>query len=163
MCLHVAGIVKFSEISMRFRDTRKGEEETVVRLFVSVFSDSEGEEEGKLLGQLARELFENEDTAFILAPIAVHSEHQGKGIGPRLIKYGLGELKACGVTFVITYGNPKFYGKLGFRAISSEDVRPPFELSQPEGWLGLSLCGRPIEPPLGNSSCVKALSNPVYW
>lgn len=178
---------------MKFRDSRKGEKETVVRLFVSVFSDSEGKEEGKLLGQLARELFEssnetdlfnfvaeidgqivgfiffsrmvfeNEDAAFILAPIAVHSEHQGKGIGQGLIKYGLGELKACGVTFVITYGNPKFYEKLGFRAISSEDVKPPFELSQPEGWLGLSLDGRPIESLLGNSSCVKALSNPVHW
>jgi putative acetyltransferase len=193
MCLHVAGIVKFSEISMRFRDSRKGEEETVVRLFVSVFSDSEGEEEGKLLGQLARELFEssnetdlfnfvaeidgqivgsiffsrmvfeNENTAFILAPVAVHNEHQGKGIGQGLIKYGLGELKACGVTFVITYGNPKFYEKLGFQTISSEDEKPPFELSQPEGWLGLSLGGPPIESLLGNSSCVKALSNPVYW
>gem|GEM_PF-3019389 len=99
------------------------------------------------------------DINLIVEVDPVHNEHQGKDIGQGLIKYGLGELKACGVTFVITYGNPKFYEKLGFQTISSEDVKPPFELSQPEGWLGLSLGG--IESLLGNSSCVKALSNPV--
>jgi len=178
---------------MRFRGCRKDEEEIVGALFVSVFSDSEGEEEGKLIGQLAEELFEssneadlfnfvadvdgqivgsiflsrvvfeNENAVFILAPVAVCSERQGKGIGQELIKHGLRELQNRGVNFFLTYGDPKFYEKVGFRGVSSEVVRPPFELSQPEGWLGQSLCDRPIESLLGESSCVKALSNPAYW
>lgn len=178
---------------MRFRECRKIEEEVVVGLFVSVFSDSEGEEEGELIGQLARELFESssetdlfnfvaeidghivgsiffsrmvfqdEDAVFVLAPVAVRSEYQGKGIGQGLIKHGLRELRNRGVNFVLTYGDPRFYEKVGFQAISSEVVRPPFELSQPEGWLGQSLCDRPIGSLLGESSCVKALNTPVYW
>lgn len=178
---------------MRFRECRKPEEEVVVALFASVFSDSEGEEEGESIGQLSAELFEsskeadlfnfvaevdgrivgsiflsrmvfgNENAVFILAPVAVASEHQGKGIGQRLIRHGLRELQSRGVKFVLTYGDPRFYEKVGFRAVSSEVVKPPFELSQPEGWLGQSLCDRPIESLLGESSCVNALSNPVYW
>jgi predicted N-acetyltransferase YhbS len=178
---------------MSFRESLKVEAEAVVRLFVSVFSDSEGEAEGILIGRLASELFasseeqdlfnfvaeadgqivgsiffsrmvfENEDAAFLLAPVAVHSGYQGKGIGQELINHGLRELKKRGVNFALTYGDPRFYQKVGFRSISSEVVRPPFELSQPEGWLGQSLCDRPIESLLGNSSCVKALSNSVYW
>lgn len=178
---------------MIFRESRKLEEESVVSLFVSVFSDSDGEQEGKLIGQLARELFDgtdgadllncvaelngqivgsiflsrmvvaNERAVFILAPVAVHSEHQGKGIGQGLIRHGLLELQKRGVKFVLTYGDPRFYEKVGFRPISSEAIRPPFELSQPEGWLGQSLCDLPVESLLGESRCVKALSNPVYW
>ena len=178
---------------MRFRECRKTEQEVVVALFVAVFSDSEGEEEGELIGQLSEELFEsyneadlfnfvaevdgqivgsiflsrmtfeNENAVFILAPVAVGSKHQGKGIGQGLIKHGLRELQNRGVKFALTYGDPRFYEKVGFRTVSSEVVRPPFMLSQPEGWLGQSLCDRPIESLLGDSSCVNALSNPVYW
>ena len=178
---------------MRFREFRKAEEEVVVAFFVSVFTDSEGKEEGELIGQLSGELFEstketdlfnfvaeidgqivgsiflsrmvfeNENAVLILAPVAVGSEHQGKGIGQGLIKHGLHELQNRGVNCVLTYGDPRFYEKVGFRSVSSEVVRPPFVLSQPEGWLGQSLCDRPIESLLGESSCVKALSNPVYW
>jgi predicted N-acetyltransferase YhbS len=178
---------------MRFRECRKAEEEVVIGLFVSVFSDSEGEEEGELIGRLSeglfessneadlfnfvaevegqivgsiffsRMVFENENAVFILAPVAVSSEHQGKGIGQGLIEHGLHELQNRGAKFVLTYGDPGFYEKVGFRAIPCEVVRPPFALSQPEGWLGQSLCNRPVESLLGESSCVKALNNPVYW
>jgi len=35
----------------------------------------------------------------------------------------------------------------------------PFTLSQPEGWLGLSLDAGKIEGALGNSRCVTAFNN----
>ncbi len=160
---------------------------------ISVFSASEGAEEGKLIGELAgalfltssesdlfncvaeidgqivgsiffsRMIFENENAVFILAPVAVGSDYQGKGIGQDLIKHGLHEIQKRGVSFVLTYGDPNFYKKVGFHEISSEVVRPPFKLSQPAGWLGQSLCARPVESLLGDSSCVKALNSPVYW
>lgn len=178
---------------MVFRESQKAESEALVQLFLSVFSASEGEAEGLLIGQLAKELFESSDerdlfnfvavadgqlvgsiffsrlvfesdiVAFILAPVAVLSEYQGKGIGRELIKYGLHELQKRRVNFALTYGDPRFYRKVGFRSVSSKVVRPPFELSQPEGWLGQSLADRPIESLHGNFSCVKALSAPVYW
>jgi predicted N-acetyltransferase YhbS len=164
-----------------------------VELFASVFTDSEGEAEGALIGQLAKDLFEKTDEqdlfnfvadddgriigsiffsrldfengieAFILAPVAVHSDYQGKGIGQALINYGLDELKERGVSVALTYGDPRFYNKVGFLQISHETIRPPFELSQPEGWLGQSLVGDSIETLSGSFTCVEALSNPAYW
>lgn len=162
-------------------------------LFVSVFTKSEGETEGAMVGGLAKEMlaetdpldlhgfvavegkqivgailfsrltFEQDVEAFILSPVAVASDQQGRGVGQELIKFGLQELKQRGVQIVTTYGDPAYYCKVGFEPLSPELIRPPFELSQPEGWIGQSLAGDPIKPISGRCSCVKALSNPVYW
>ena len=165
----------------------------ITQLFSRVFSESEGEAEGKLIGQLASNLFESSkeadlynvvadiddhlvasifltrvevdspDDVFMLAPVAVHSDFQGKGIGQALINYGLSELRNRDVRFVLTYGDPAFYGKVGFRQVSEDAITPPFKLSQPEGWLGLSLVGDGLETLSGNCSCVEAFCDPVYW
>jgi predicted N-acetyltransferase YhbS len=85
------------------------------------------------------------------------------GIGQNLIDHGLKELKRRGARIVITYGDPAFYSKVGFRPISEDVIRAPFKLSQPEGWLGQSLTDDSIEAIPGPCSCVKALDNPAYW
>jgi putative acetyltransferase len=178
---------------MIYRHYRKEDTRAIVQLFESVFTDSEGEAEGVLIGRLAKDLFENTDEhhlfnfvaeddsqiigsiffsrsdfdtgleAFILAPVAVHPDHQGKGIGQALINYGLKELKDRGVAIVLTYGDPGFYQKVGFHPISHEIIRPPFGLSLSEGWQGQSLAGDSIESVSGTISCVEALRNPAYW
>jgi predicted N-acetyltransferase YhbS len=99
----------------------------------------------------------------MLAPVAVHSDFQGQGIGQALIKFGLKELGHAGVQFVLTYGDPAFYSRVGFRHISDEAVRPPFQLSQPEGWLGLSLGNDPIAALSGTCSCVSPFCDAAYW
>ncbi|NEQ44494.1 MAG: hypothetical protein F6K00_13410 [Leptolyngbya sp. SIOISBB] len=94
--------------------------------------------------------------------MAIHNEHQDKGIGQALIT-DLSELKSRGVGIVLTYGDPRFYSKVGFRSLSPETIQPPFELSQPEGWLGQSLSGDAIAMLSGQCACVEALSDPKYW
>lgn len=178
---------------MNIRHHTKNDCQAIIRLFASVFTASAGETEGALIGRLAKDLFEKTDEhdlfnfvaevdgriigsiffsrldfgngleAFILAPVAVHGHHQGKGIGQSLIDHGLKELKNRGVDIVLTYGDPRFYGKVGFRRISHETVRAPFALSQPEGWLGQSLAGEPVENLSGRCACVEALNDPAYW
>lgn len=178
---------------MEFRRHTQNDSQAIVVLFSSVFAQSEGEAEGVLVSQLANDLLENTDEedlycfvavddgqvvgciffsrlefddgveAFLLAPVAVHSAHQGKGIGQALINHGLGELKERGVSVVLTYGDPGFYRKVGFRPIAQETVRAPFELSQPEGWLGQFLSGDSVEILSGGCTCVEALKNPAYW
>lgn len=178
---------------MEFRPIEPGDSTAVEELFISVFSASEGEQEGALVGRLAKELiacadrqdiygfvavdrkqivgaiffsrltFDSPHDAFLLAPVAVHRDHQGVGIGKALIAHGLREMAHQGVSFVATYGDPAFYSKAGFHPISKDVIRPPYELSQPEGWLGQSLTDDSPETVFGRCSCVKALDNPVYW
>jgi predicted N-acetyltransferase YhbS len=178
---------------MEFRAYKPSDSSAIESLFVSVFSESEGEQEGALIGSLAKELiattksrdlygfvavdgeqmvgaiffsrltFEKDMDVFILSPVAVHTEYQGMGIGQALITLGLQELKKRGVGVVTTYGDPAFYSKVGFHPLSQDMIEAPLELSQPEGWLGQSLTDDSIEPIPGCCSCVKALDHPAYW
>jgi len=178
---------------VEFRTHNPSDSSAIERLFVSVFSKSEGEQEGALIGNLAKELiastdsrdlygfvavdgkeivgaiffsrlsFEKDIDLFILAPVAVHTEYQGMGIGQALITHGLREVKKRGVRIVTTYGAPAFYSKVGFHPLSQYLIKAPLELSQPEGWLGQSLTDESIERIPSRCSCVKALDNPAYW
>lgn len=165
----------------------------VTELFVSVFSDAEGDKEGQLVGNLASELSSNIDNqeiiclgtyekesligsifftrlrfddsiqVYMLAPVAVSTHHQGKGVGKALINYGLNELKSRSVAVAITYGDPAFYSKVGFQALSEDIIQAPLKLSMPEGWLGQSLTGEPIPTIKGRPTCVKEFDDPAYW
>ena len=101
--------------------------------------------------------------AFILSPMAVATDQQGKGIGQALIRFGLAELKKRGVSLVLTYGDPAFYGKVGFTQVIEAEIPAPFPLSQPEGWLALSLDGSPLSTAGGATGCVTALNDPALW
>lgn len=165
----------------------------VTNLFTSVFTSSEGEKEGKLIGSLTSELssnidnqeiiclgtYENESIIgsifftrlrfneviqiYMLAPVAVSTQHQGKGVGQALINFGLNELKNRSVAVAITYGDPSFYSKVGFQTLSENIIQAPLELSMPEGWLGQSLTEEPIPTIAERPTCVKEFNDPVYW
>ena len=165
----------------------------VIELCTQVFSISDGEAEGQLVGGLVADLIAmtppqnligcvaisnerivgniffshfivpNSQLGFILAPVAVATNVQRTGIGQQLINYGLNYLKSLNVDLVFTYGDPAYYPKMGFRHITENVVKAPYELSLPHGWLAQSLDGNPIKPMQGVTQCVKALSNPKYW
>ncbi|WP_071778270.1 GNAT family N-acetyltransferase [Cyanobium sp. PCC 7001] len=167
--------------------------DAVEQLFVRTFSDSEGEAEGRAVGALAGELlrstphsdlygfvardqdelvgsiilsrirFESAITAFLLAPVAIRTDYQRRGLGQSLIRHGLAVLKRDGIELVLTYGDPRFYGKVGFAPVDASRVPAPFPLSQPEGWMVQSLSGDPIPPIPGCSSCVPALCRAEVW
>jgi len=171
----------------------KYSQEKVTSLFTSAFTSSEGEKEGRLIGNLASELssridnqeiicfgtYENgsiigsifftrlrfNDTiqVYMLAPVAVSTRHQGKGVGQALINYGLNELKSRSVAVVITYGDPSFYSKVGFQTLSENIIQAPLKLSMPEGWLGQSLTEGSIPTVNDRPTCVKEFNDHVYW
>ncbi len=171
----------------------RSKQKEIEQLFTAVFAASEGEEEGKLIGLLSSQLaaqiddheilccgaFEDETLvgalfftrlqfrmptqAYMLAPMAVHANHQNQGIGQALIHFGLNELKKRAVDVVVTYGDPSFYGKVGFQALSEEVIQAPLQLSMPFGWLGQSLSGEPLQAIHGRPTCVKAFNDPTYW
>ena len=165
----------------------------IEQLFIKTFSDSEGQSEGEAIGALVRDFmastdandlycfiategeqiigsifftrltFESGIDAFILAPVAMHTDHQGKGVGQKMIKFGLNALKEDGVELALTYGDPDFYSKVGFSVITERLVPAPLELKYPEGWLAQSLISDAIEPIPGKSYCVEELNKPELW
>lgn len=172
-------------------DTRNQDE--VTRLFTSVFTASEGKKEGELIGRLAgglsaradnqeivcvgalddgaivgaifltRLVFAEPVRVYLLAPVAVSTAHQGKGVGQALIAYGLNEMKRRCVAAVVTYGDPSYYSRVGFEPLAQTVIRAPLELSMPHGWLGQSLTGVPIAAIDGRPACVREFDDPVYW
>ena len=178
---------------MNYQTLDKSNQKEVAKLFTSVFSSSEGEKEGMLIGNLSSELassivneeticygvYENESLigsifftrlrfnspiqVYMLAPVAVSIENQGKGIGPALINYGLNELKKRSVSVAVTYGDSSFYSKVGFQALSVNVIQAPLKLSMPFGWLGRSLTAEPIPTIKERPVCVKEFNDPVYW
>lgn len=169
------------------------ESDCVQNLFYDVFLDSEGLEEGHILKDFVKALIETTQSndlrgyltyqnneliasvffsrvktdskrdVFILSPMAVRSNFQKQGIGQSLIKYGLNQLEQSCVDIILTYGDPSFYVKAGFQNISEELIRPPFKLSYPQGWLGLSFLDEDIKNEAFQCSCVNALNNSALW
>ncbi|WP_064608275.1 GNAT family N-acetyltransferase [Photobacterium sp. J15] len=178
---------------MKLSIYNSSQKEEIKQLFCNTFSDSEGETEGKLIGDLAYDLiditdsndlfifvatenkkiigsiifsrltFETQISAFLLGPVAVQTAKHGKGVGQALINFGLQTLKDHGVQLAFTYGDPNFYSKVGFAHVSEEQIKAPLALTYPEGWLAQSLVSEKVAPIKGNSSCVEAISKPVYW
>jgi len=165
----------------------------IEQLFIKTFSDSEGQSEGEVIGHLVRDfmdstdvndlhcfiatedeqiigsifftrmIFESDINTFILSPVATHTDHQGKGVGQKLINFGLNASKENKVELAITYGDPNFYSKVGFSVITEQVVPAPQKLEQPEGWLAQSLVGDEIEPIAGKLHCVEALNKSELW
>lgn len=178
---------------MKHKALDKNHQEALASLFEESFTSSEGEVEGKLIGKLASELSAEIDNSeimcfgtyegasligaifftrlrfahnlqvYMLAPVAVATRHQGRGVGQSLITYGLNALSNRSVAVVITYGDPAFYSKVGFRALPETVIQAPLRLSMPEGWLGQSLTEETIPTIDERPMCVEQFNDPEYW
>ena len=105
----------------------------------------------------------DERSVFILGPVAVATSWQRKGIGQALLTHGLNALREFGVDVAITYGDPNYYSKVGFKHITEEVAQAPLTLQQPDGWLAQPLNGHLLNPLKGPSHCVEALNDSIYW
>ncbi|MFW8636332.1 GNAT family N-acetyltransferase [Cribrihabitans pelagius] len=102
-------------------------------------------------------------SVFILSPMAVAPDRQGEGAGRGLLRYALDALRGAGVDIALTYGDPAFYGKVGFLPMDEAEVPAPQPLSQPVGWIGQSLAGGAVPPLGGPCTCTAALNDPALW
>ena len=178
---------------MKFSEFNRNDIKDVNRLFIDTFSDSEGKEEGEIIGRLSTKLMlKTNDTdhygfiatendtivaavfftklsiksdvnVFMLSPMATLTSFQGKGIGQKLIKFAHNILKDNGVSVVVTYGDINFYGRVGYYHISEAIIKAPFPLSMPDGWLGQSLISNILEAISDKPTCVEAFQNAELW
>ncbi|MCP9821019.1 N-acetyltransferase [Synechococcus sp. Cruz-9H2] len=178
---------------MEFRSIDRKYSQELADLFRSCFTSSEGEAEGESIAALAAELaesiddesvfcfvaiesdaavgaiffskltFESPARVYMLSPVAVLTSRQGQGIGKKLIEFGLNSMRARGAEIAVTYGDPDFYGDVGFLSLSEDCLKAPMKLSMPFGWLGQSLTASPIPVFKDRPTCVTAFKNPAYW
>ena len=103
-----------------------------------------------------------EVSAYILAPLAVLKDYQGKGVGTKLINKGLEILKDRGAEIVLVYGDPKYYVHTGFRA--GHNLRPPHKLTYPkEAWMAQELKEGVLAKTQGTVQCALPLNSPEHW
>jgi predicted N-acetyltransferase YhbS len=122
--------------------------------------DLVAEAEGQLLGCLiaTRARVVSATGAFnevlYLGPLAVHVDHQGLGIGSRLVSYGLDQATQRGFSAAFLYGDPGYYERFGFRDAANWSVTTPDGLNF-DAFMGTELrgdglagiCGRLLESP----------------
>lgn len=165
----------------------------IIKLYTDVFSHSEGQSEGHVIGELVNNLLKSapnligflakendvllgcvlfspvsfkeksDFNAYILSPMAVATSHQKMGIGSQLINHGINHLKCLDVDFVITYGDPNYYGRLGFKPLDEQQLKAPFPLSFAHGWQAYPLGDAKLTQLKGQIECVPPLNKAQYW
>ncbi len=178
---------------MEYKLSRPEQTQQIIELFTTTFSDSEGESEGKAIGALVADLmattsnqdiyvviaqqeseivgsilmtrlrYDAPEQAFLVAPVAVATKAQGKGVGQAMINYGLQLLASNGAELAFTYGDPNYYVKVGFAPVLESNYAAPLPLSYPHGWLAQSLTEQPLSAIQGTSQCVAAFNKPEFW
>ena len=176
-----------------YRACLSGDHAEAIALSERTFEAAEGLEEGMVIADLVTALLNPEDglmpfgfvaeaqeeligavlfsqmrfgdggSAYLLAPMAVVPEWQGKGVGQRLIRTGLEILKGVGVNLVVTYGDPAFYSKTGFQPVETRQIPAPYPLQMPFGLQAQPLSEEPLPTLEGPAECVEAFQHPELW
>jgi predicted N-acetyltransferase YhbS len=101
----------------------------------------------------------------ILAPLSVHPVRQNQGIGSRLVREGLEQLRTAGVELVFVLGHPGYYPRHGFSAagIKGFDAPYPIPPENSDAWMVQALRSGIIGNVTGQVICADALDDPKYW
>lgn len=103
-----------------------------------------------------------EKKCFLLAPIAVEPDLQGKEIGKELIEEGVSQLKAIDADAIFVLGYPKYYGIRGFYPTW---VILPFQdsVTRVDAWKMMELKSGSMAEVGGKSEACKAIMKPMFW
>jgi len=81
--------------------------------------------------------------ALCLAPCSVLPDHQGQGVGSRVIEAVLAAARERGEDFVVVLGHPTYYPRFGFRRASAAGIRLSVEVPD-EALMAKALTTRPL-------------------
>ena len=95
------------------------------------------EEHGRVVGHiLFTRMWVDAIPAVALAPMAVLTQYQRKGVGQLLVHRGLDFLRERGERIVIVLGHPRYYPRFGFSVEMARDLESPFP---PEAYMAMEL------------------------
>jgi len=160
---------------VHLRAFSEGENQIVAALAVNLLSEETSPEttalvaeiDGTVVGHIAFSpvTVDNNEKwkGYILAPLGVKPEYQKRRIGSKLIESGIKWLSEKGVNVLFVYGDPKYYGKFGFKADAASRYSPPYKLQYPFGWQAIALNEEGSAESTVTISCVASLRDPELW
>ena len=89
--------------------------------------DDDGDVVGHVLCSRVRVETDPSIRALTLAPVAVHPDVQGQGIGSSLVRTALDTAAEAGFDLVFLHGDPAFYSRFGFHPGGIRGFENPFE------------------------------------
>lgn len=153
----------------------EGERQLVAKLATDLLSEETNSETfalvaekgGRVVGHIAFSPVTTDTgsrwSGYVLAPLGVKPGYQKKGIGSKLVESGMERLSEQGVNVVLVYGDPKYYGRFGFRTETAMRFLPPYELQYPFGWQARVLHEGGFNEQAVEVSCVASLRDPALW
>lgn len=101
----------------------------------------------------------------LLAPLAVLPDAQSKGVGSKLIKEGLRQLKDSGVALVFVLGHPDYYPRCGFTTAGVLGFEAPYPIPDEHAgaWMVQALKEGVIGNVKGKVQCSDVLNQPQHW
>jgi putative acetyltransferase len=106
---------------------------------LSLVAEREGRVVGHVLfSRISVELDGREVELLALAPVAVLPSCQNQGIGSRMIREGIARAAALGFRAVAVLGDPRYYGRFGFRPAREWNLKMPWE-TPPEVQMAMPL------------------------
>lgn len=82
----------------------------------------------------------NLNQVLTFGPISVHPNYQQRGIGSTLIRHSLKVASSLGYSGVVIFGDPRYYGRLGFRCAERYDI------TTRSGQFSLCMLAYPLQP-----------------
>ena len=102
-----------------------------------------------MFSYVALETDDGERRLLDLAPLAVHPDHQNRGIGTALTNHGLGLIDGRGEPLILVEGILSYYPRFGFERASRHGIKPPSQEIREDAFMvkllssyDASYCGR---------------------
>ena len=86
------------------------------------------EEDGEIVGHILFSKLQAPERCVALAPVSVMPRRQNQGVGSKLILEGLARAKNDGWQAVFVVGEPEYYGRFDFSAVTADN----FESNYPK-------------------------------
>ena len=101
----------------------------------------------------------------LLGPLAILPDFQHAGVGLKLIKEGLTQLKTSDVALVFVLGHPDYYPRTGFKPAGVLGFQAPYPIPEKHAgaWMVQELFPGTIKNVSGKIQCCDVFNQPKHW